>query len=222
MQNWKQYLAELLGTFLLVFVGAGTIVAYETFSTPNLLGVALAHGLALMVIVYTFAHISGAHVNPAVTLAMLATQKMKLKDGVLYIVSQLIGSVIAASALKLMFLDLLATQYGTPALAGGVSVTSGIIAEAIMTFILVWVIFSVVVDQGNNRSNIAGVAIGGTLTANVLVGAVLTGAALNPARWFGPALISNVWDSWYVYLIGPVVGGLLAGLLYQMLLLKRK
>lgn len=222
MQNWKQYLAELLGTFLFVFVGAGTIVAYETFGTPNLLGVALAHGLALMVVVYTFGHISGAHVNPAVTLAMLATQKMKLKDAGCYILSQLIGAVVAAASLRLMFLDLLATQFGTPAVAGGVSVASGIIAEAIMTFVLVWVIFSLTVDQGMARSNIAGVAIGGALAANVLVGAVLTGAAVNPARWFGPALVSNVWDSWYVYLIGPVVGGLLAGLLYQLLYLKKK
>jgi len=221
-QDWRKYLAELLGTFLLIFMGAGSIIIGQTFGTFDLLGVAVAHGLAIMVGVYAFAHISGAHFNPAVSIAMMATKRMRIMEGISYIVSQLLGAALATLALKLIFVDLLVTEYGVPALIGGLSPISGIIVEAILTFILVLVIFSLAIDQEKTRSNVAGFAIGSVITMDILVGGLLTGGAMNPARWFGPALISNVWTYWYVYLAGPILGALLAAALYELVYLRRK
>lgn len=222
MQNWKKYLAELLGTFLLIFMGAGSVIIGQTFGGSDLLAVAVAHGLAIMVGIYAFAHVSGAHFNPAVTVAMLATKRMRIMDGVSYIISQLLGAALAVLALKLTFIDLLVTEYGVPSLIGGLTPVSGIIIEAILTFVLVLVIFFVAVDQENTRSNVAGVAIGSAILIDILVGGPLTGAAMNPARWFGPALISNIWTNWYVYLVGPIIGSLLAAALYQLVYLRKK
>lgn len=221
-QDWRKYLAELLGTFFLIFMGAGSVIVGQTFGTFDLLGVAIAHGMAIMVGIYAFAHISGAHFNPAVSIAMMATKKMRVMEGVSYIISQLLGAALATLALKLIFIDLLVTEYGVPSLIGGLSPVSGIIVEAILTFILVLVIFSVAVDQKETRNNTAAVAIGSVITMDILVGGLLTGGAMNPARWFGPALISNMWTNWYVYLAGPILGALLAAALYQLVYLRRK
>lgn len=221
-QDWRKYLAELLGTFFLIFMGAGSVIVGQTFGTFDLLGVAVAHGLAIMVGIYAFAHISGAHFNPAVSIAMMATKKMRVMEGVSYIISQLLGAALATLALKLIFIDLLVTEFGVPSLVGGLSPISGIIIEAILTFVLVLVIFSVAVDQKETRSNTAGVIIGSVITMDILVGGMLTGGAMNPARWFGPALISNIWTNWYVYLVGPILGALLAAALYQLVYLRKK
>lgn len=220
--KWRMYLAELLGTFLLIYMGAGSVISHSTFGSMDLLGIAIAHGLAIMIGIYAFGHISGAHFNPAVTSAMMVTKRMTLVDGVSYIVSQLLGGTLAALALKLSFSDLLVSDFGTPSLAGGLSPISGIFIEAMMTFILVMVIFAVAVHQEKTRSEVAGLAIGSTIAANILIGGVLTGGAMNPARWFGPALASNIWTNWYVYLAGPLVGALLAALLYQLFFLGKK
>ncbi len=221
-QDWRKYLAELLGTFLLIFMGAGSVIIGQTFGTSDLLGVAVAHGLAIMVGIYAFAHISGAHFNPAVTIAMLATKRIRVMEGISYIISQFLGAALATLALKLIFVDLLVTEFGVPSLVGGLSPVSGIIIEAILTFVLVLVIFSVAIDQEKTRSNTAGLVIGSVILMDFLVGGPLTGAAMNPARWFGPALISNVWTNWYVYLAGPLTGSLLAAALYQLVYLRKK
>lgn len=214
MASWKKYLAELLGTFLLIFIGAGAGLAAQQIGSSELLGVALAHGIALMVIVYVFGSISGAHVNPAVTAGLWVTKKIKSQDAALYILSQCGGAALAALALKAIYAGLFTSGLGTPALGAGVTWVPGVITEAILTFFLVWTIFAVAVDQKDSRSY-SGLAIGLVLTMDILMGGALTGGAMNPARWLGPALVSLNFDNWYVYVAGPLLGGILAATLYQ-------
>lgn len=222
MAPWKKYLAELLGTFILIFMGAGSIMAYEAGGSPEVLGVAVAHGVAIMVGVYCFGAISGAHMNPAVTIGLWVGKKVSTKDVPGYIVAQLIGAALAAVILKVMFADTLASTLGIPALGMGVKAISGVVTEAVLTFLLVWTVYAVAVDQEKQGLVFAGLAIGGIIAADILVGGTLTGGAMNPARWFGPALISNNWSNWYVYLVGPLVGSLLAATTYTAVYLRKK
>jgi len=139
----KKYLAEFIATFTLIFIGAGSILANN-----NLTGVAFAHGLAIMCMVYAIAHISGAHINPAVTIGMWVTKKINLKDGFFYIAAQLLGGVVGALALKIVFVNVSSSlNLGTPALVSGLSFFNGVLVEAILTFFLVFVIFAVAVDK---------------------------------------------------------------------------
>ncbi len=221
--EWKKYLAELIATFALVFIGAGAILA-NNFSKGGvgLVGIALAHGLVLMAMVYATAHISGGHVNPAVTIAMLFTRRINFKNALFYIVSQLVGAALAGSLLWMIFPAATNTLHvGTPELAYGVPVLTGIIIEAVLTFFLVFTVFGVAVDK-RAPSGVYGFAIGLVLTFDILMGGPLTGAAMNPARAFGPAFAANFWTNHLVYWIGPVIGAVVAGLMYEYLLLDRK
>jgi len=212
----KKYLAELISTFALVFIGAGAILANN-----SLTGVALAHGLVLMAMIYATAHISGAHVNPAVTLGMWVTKKINTKDGIFYIFAQLLGASIAGYLLLAIFPNGLDANLGATSLASNVSFGMGILIEAILTFFLVFTIFGVAVDKrGHNGAY--GLAIGLVLTFDILVGGNLTGAAMNPARSFGPALASGFWSNHLVYWIGPIIGSVVAALTYNKLLLRKK
>lgn len=222
MSQWKKYLAELLGTFILVFVGAGSIMAYETMGAPDTLGVAVAHGLALMVAVFAFGSISGAHINPAVTLTLWVAKKVRGIDIPGYLLSQLVGAALASLLLNVMFTDALTASMGVPELAPGISPLTGTITEAILTFLLVWTIFAVAINTDSKYKDHAGMIIGGILAGSIMVGGVLTGAALNPARWFGPALVNMNWSNWYVYLVGPMVGALLAGIAYTAIYMRNK
>lgn len=223
MASWKKYLAELLGTFILILIGAGSIMAYEATGTGEVIGVAAAHGLAIMVGVYAFGAISGAHMNPAVTIGLWVNKQVKTQEVPGYIVSQLLGGALAALVLKIIFADTLASSLGLPALGPGVSPLSGMIAEAVLTFLLVWVVYAVAIDSETKGAGVhAGLVIGGIIAADILVGGALTGAAMNPARWFGPALVSNVWSSWYVYIAGPLVGSLLASTIYSAVYLRNR
>lgn len=243
--NWRKYLAEFLGTYALVFVGAGAVLASRTGSF-DLLGVALAHGLVLMCVVYSMGHISGAHVNPAVTFATWATGHMKSAVAFGYVVAQLLGSVAASLFLKLfLFPGITGDGMGAPALRTGmapyagstsnffnnsVSPFSGIMIEAMLTFFLVWVIMAVAVDEKNSNSKAAsGLAIGMVLAFDILVGGQLTGGAMNPARAFGPTMVAGgfdfsgaAWINHYVYWVGPLLGALVAAVVYQKAFLKGK
>lgn len=211
MNKRQMYIAEAIGTMMLVFVGAGSYLMAVSGAGIGLLGIALAHGLALAVIVYTFGNISGAHVNPAVTFGMWVSGKMDTWSAVGYIVSQLIGAVIGALLLQLLFtVAPAAAHLGTPQLAKEISVWQGLFIEAILTFFLVWSVMSTADKKFPAAMN--GLVIGLTLTFSILIGGVLTGAALNPARAFGPAAVSGVWTQHLIYWAGPFLGALVAAM----------
>ncbi len=223
----QKLVAEFVGTFALIFFGAGSICADQFLRTGGqggvgILGIALAHGLAIGIMVTSLGHISGGHFNPAISTAFWVTRRLSTFDTLAYIVAQLLGAIAAAYLLRLLPVDVWApVQLGTPDLASGITRTNGIIFEAIMTFFLVFVVFATAVDEKGAFNKIAGFAIGLTITMGILFGGPFTGAALNPARAFGPALAANHWTNHGVYWVGPLAGGVLAGWLYDSLFLKK-
>jgi MIP family channel proteins len=217
-------IAEFIGTFTLIFIGIGAIANMNpplqtaTHLPINLLAIAVAHGLAIAVMVAATLHISGGQLNPAVSAALMVTGKITPREGIAYIIAQLAGAVAAAAICRALFGEDI-VRGGTPALAPTTSIAAGIVVEAILTFFLVFVIFGTGVDS-RGRGAGTGLAIGLTVCLDILFGGPLTGAAMNPARTFGPALIANFWPAHYVYWIGPIGGGILAGLVYNTFLLK--
>ena len=216
----RQCVVEFIGTFSLTFIGAGAIIAT---GGGNLVAIAFAHGLALSMAVYASGHISGGHINPAVTIGMLVTGKIKPPAAAAYIVVQLLGATLAAFILN-------SCLQGTEAFGEAVktvklgatlgalntseNVATVIIIEAILTFLLVTTIFAVAVDKRGPK-NIYGFAIGLTVCFDILCAGAYTGASMNPARSFGPALIGGHWDIHHCYWIGPIGGGVLAALVYD-------
>ena len=212
-------IAEGLGTFLFFFVGAGSVVLGDYLAAsggtgPGLLGVALAHGLALAVLVSALGAVSGGHFNPAVTFAVWIMGRVTPMRLALYIVAQLLGGLAAGLALKLTFPDAWqASNVGTPALGPGVSPVIGIGVEAVLTALLILAVIGTAVDSRGPK--IGGLAIGLAVAADILVGGPLTGAAMNPARWFGPAVAAGAYADWYVWWIGPAIGAAVAALVYR-------
>lgn len=218
----KRCLAELIGTFTLVFIGAGSICMGAYDDTLSTLGVAVAHGLALAVMISALGAVSGGHLNPAVTFGFLVTGRISAVMAALYALSQLLGGILGGYLLKLIFADAEQTfNFGTPMINVDQGVTAGtaILVEAILTFFLVVVVFGTAVDA--RHPSVGGFGIGLTVAAGILMGGSLTGAAMNPARAFGPALASGMWEMHYVYWIGPLVGGALGGLVYHHLLMDK-
>jgi MIP family channel proteins len=213
-------LAELIGTFTLTFIGAGAIIVNTAPGGSGLIAIALAHGLALSMAVFATGHISGGHINPAVTCAMLATRRIALPNAAAYIVSQLLGATLAAFLLSRLFpAENTAAMLG--ATLGSIRDSMTVIAiEAILTFLLVTTIFGVAVDKRGPK-NVYGFAIGLTVCFDILAAGPLTGASMNPARSFGPALIGGHWDIHQAYWLGPIVGGCAAALVYDLLLIPK-
>jgi aquaporin Z len=207
--------AELVGTFTLVFAGVGAIAI-----GTELVGVALAHGLAIAVMVSAVGHISGGHFNPAVTFGFLAARRMAASLAAGYLAAQLLGATLAMLALRALYPDGADLDAGVPALGSGVDTGAAIGIEAILTFFLVWVVFATAADPRGTFKSIAGLAIGLTITLDILAAGPLTGAAMNPARAFGPELVLGNWDDFLVYWIGPLLGGGLAAILYELLYLR--
>ena len=202
-------LAEFLGVFFLCLFGIGAIM-----NGADLTGVALAHGLAIFVAICAFAHISGAHFNPAVTVALAATKRIAPIDALAYVIAQLVGAVAAATILKSAF----GTLGGVPGLGDGVSVSTGILVEAVATFILMVVIMGVAVDPRGTFSIIAGLPIGMAIVGDIFFAGPATGAAMNPARWFGPAVVAGDLGSALVYIVGPIVGAMVAVFVYDIVM----
>jgi MIP family channel proteins len=212
MEKLRPLIAEFVGTFALIFVGIGAIKT----AGHDVLGVALAHGLTIGVFVCATLHISGGNFNPAVTLGLLVGGHTTLPNAVRYWGAQLLGGFIAALiCLGLFGRDVVVT--GTPQLAINLTGMQGILVEAILTFFLVFVVYGTAVDDRSRGATVAGLAIGGTITLDILFGGPLTGAAMNPARTFGPALAAWYWHDHYVYWIGPLIGGALGGYVYGLL-----
>ena len=199
-------LAEFLGVFFLCLFGIVAIM-----NGADLTGVARAHGLAIFVAICAFAHISGAHFNPAVTVALAATKRIALTDALAYVSAQLAGAVAAAVLLNSAFGSL----GGVPSLGDGVTTSTGILVEAIATFILMIVIMGVAVDSRGTFSIIAGLPIGMAIVGDIFFAGPVTGAAMNPARWFGPAVVTGETASVLVYLAGPIIGALVAAFVYD-------
>ena len=214
----RRGVAELIGTFTLIFAGMGSIV----FASSGIIGVALAHGLAIAIMVSALGHISGGHFNPAVTFGFLITRRMQPALAGAYWASQLAGATVAALLLKGLWptAEVNAAKLGVPAV-GGISAGAAFGIEAILTFFLVWVVFATAADPRGTFKAIAGLAIGLTITMDILCAGPLTGAAMNPARAFGPQLVGNHWSNGWVWYAGPLVGGAVAALLYEWLYLKR-
>jgi aquaporin TIP len=221
-RTWRSVLAEFIGTLLFVFVGAGSVVIIVNVigespgsSVPALTAIALAHGLAIAVVVAGTAKLSGGHVNPAVTFSAVITGRMKLSTGVLYVAAQLAGAVVGALLLEAVVLGQYEGNLGAHSLNLEVldGEGAGVVVEAILTFVLVFTVFATAMDP-RGMANLAPIAIGLAILIDHFVGVPLTGASMNPARSFGPALVADAWDDHWVYWLGPLIGGGLAGLAY--------
>jgi MIP family channel proteins len=218
---WRHCAAEFIGTFALVFVGSGAIMIARMSQSPaGLVEVALAHGLILAVMVSALMRISG-HFNPAVTLGILATRRIEANMAALYIVAQLLGAIAAGYALKASFPDsvFIATRGGGQSVALDITGSQAFMLEAIATFFLAFVIFGTAVDLRGPK--IGGLAIGFTIAADILAIGPLTGASMNPARSFGPAVASGVYEAQLLYWAAPITGALIASLLYEFLFMRR-
>jgi len=220
-QHVQRHLAEFIGTFALMFIGGGAILQHASTQSVGTTGIAVAHGLAILISIYAFGHISGGHFNPCVTFGMLVTGRIKLGGAFNYWAAQIVGSIAAAWVLCVAYqggpVDV---HLGAPAIDPSLQPWMAVLLEAIMAFLLVTVIFGSAVDP-RAPQGFAGLAIGLTITANILVGGALTGGAFNPARAFGPALISGYWQDQWVWWVGPLLGGGVAALLYERFFLKR-
>ena len=228
MVNLRNWFAEAVATYALVFFGPLSIilsaVAFgEGLSIEGIIMISLGHGAAIGLMVYAFGHVSGAHINPAVTIPMIITRKIGIADGIGYIIFQIIGAIAAAFTLKAVLPDLgAAVHFGTqsPGELINYSATSAVGLEAIFTFFLVTVIFMTAVHK-KAVAGIQGISIGGMVFLLHLVGVPLTGASMNPARTLGPAIASGFWESHWVYWVGPIIGGIIAGLIMNYVFVKK-
>jgi len=218
---WRHFAAEFIGTFALVFVGSATIITSPMLSQQAaVVNIALAHGLILSIMVTATMRISG-HLNPAVTTAFLVTRRIEPMMAVVYWIAQFSGAVIAAYALKSLYPDKLVsvTQLGGQSISIDIGLVQAIVLEAIATFFLVFAVWGTAVDP--QAPKVGGFAIGLAVTAGIFFIGPLTGGSLNPARSFGPALVSRHFEGQAAYWIGPIVGAIAAGLLYEGLFIRR-
>jgi MIP family channel proteins len=216
-ENLGKLLAEVVGAFTLIFIGGGAIM-----SGADLEGVAMAHGFAIAVMVCALGHVSGGHFNPAVSFGFLVTRRMEPLQCGAYVVAQLLGATLAAIGLKVAWPEAAvdATNLAVPALGSATDIGAGIFLEAVTTFFLVFVVFAVAVDKRGSFKFVAGLPIGFVILMDILAIGPLTGGAMNPARWFGPALIGGTWDDSIVWILGPLIGGAVGAFVYDQLLLR--
>ncbi|XP_057438242.1 probable aquaporin TIP-type [Lotus japonicus] len=214
----RSALAEFISTFIFVFAGSGSGIAYNKLTddgaaTPaGLISASIAHAFALFVAVSISANISGGHVNPAVTFGLFVGGNISFLRGVIYIIAQLLGSIVASLLLAFV------TGLAVPAfgLSAGVGVGNALVLEIVMTFGLVYTVYATAVDpKKGSLGTIAPIAIGFIVGANILLGGAFDGASMNPAVSFGPAVVSWSWSNHWIYWVGPLVGGGIAGLIYE-------
>src|SRR5207248_4049833 len=215
MAKLRPLLAEFIGTFALIFVGIGAIKT----AGHDVLAIALAHGLTIAAFVSATLHISGGQLNPAVTFGLVCGGHMTVANAIRYWIAQSLGGICAGFiCLGLFGRDVVVS--GTPQLAINLTPGQGILVEGILTFFLVFIVHGTAVDERGPR-RIAGLVIGSTITLDILFGGTLTGAAMNPARVFGPAVAANFWHDHYVSWLGLLLGGALGGFVYRLLIERR-
>ena len=231
MKNGRRtYIAEFIGTFALVFFGSLSVTVFASnvlgLSSPaaSNIGIALTHGLILMAMVYTIGWISGCHINPAITITAVALRRLEFDDAVGYLVAQVVGAVMAGWAHMLIQPGNGAlTHYGvvrpTPVIRG--SDLTALLIEMIITFFLMFSVYSVLYS-GKVYQGAAGLLIGMTYAADILIAGPLTGGAANPARALGPAVASGDYTGLWIYWVGPIIGALIAGFVYEYLLMPNK
>ncbi len=214
--DMRQFAAEFIGAFVLIFAGAGSIILFAG-NAAGVVVIALAHGLAIAVMVSTLGHISGGLFNPALTVGLWVTRRLGTLTTVGFVLAQLAGAAVAAWALLVLFPEAQreAVNLGVPELGPATSFAQGVGLEAVMTLILMLVVFGTAIDGRGPK--LGGFAIGLTITLDIFFGGPLTGAAMNPARAFGPALAQLSWDSHLVYWVGPVIGAVAGALIYHYL-----
>lgn len=223
------YVAEFIGTFALVFFGSVSVTIFTAVlglsaAASSLIGIAFAHGIILMVMVYAIGSISGCHINPAITITAVALRKMEVDDGIAYLVAQIVGATLAGWAHALILPGNGAlTHYGAPE-PSMVIAQSQIVALAVELIITFFLMFSVYPVLYTNKvpAGASGVLIGMTLAADILIAGPLTGGAANPARALGPAIAAGEYASLWLYWVGPIIGALIAGFVYEYLLITKK
>ena len=247
LKTWRAVAAEFIATGLFVFLGTGAVVVAKASiigvgGDPSgipgpgfVIAVALAHGLAIALLVAATAKISGGHINPAVSFAAAMTGKMKVSTAGLYIAGQLIAAVLGSMLLKAVIAGPMEQGLGVHGLNVfipneqlgvlddqiGNGAGAGLLVEIVLTFVLVFVVFATAIDP-KGLAHIAPAAIGLAVLVDHLVGIPLTGASMNPARSFGPAVVANVWDDHWIYWLGPLIGAALAALIYEFVFLQRE
>ena len=226
--TWRSAAAEFIATFLFIFIGAGAVVSLGIFSSEgggalggNLVAIAMAHGLAIAILVSATANLSGGHINPAVSVAAALTRKISPTRGGLYVIAQVVGAILGALLLKTVIPDSLEGGLGSHAIMPDMGAMGGLIVEVVLTFVLVFVIFATAVDPKGPK-HLAPFAIGGAVLVIHLVAVPLTGASVNPARTIGPALAAGQWADHWVYWAGPLLGGGIAGVLYQLVFMQEE
>jgi MIP family channel proteins len=218
---WQQGIAEFFGTLALVFIAAGSVVV--SGAVGGVVGVAIAQGLVLAIMVTNLGHISGAHFNPAVTVGVWVAGKIETVRAGWYVVFQLAGAAAGAGLLRLSIPERIwrGTFLGATTVSHQVT-TSGraVLLEAVLTFFLVFTVFATAIDDRGAFKSIAGFGIGLVLAFDILVGGPLTGGSMNPARTFGPALVAGHWTDFWVYVAGPLSGGIIAAAVYWLSFLR--
>jgi MIP family channel proteins len=226
MNKYSKYIAEILGTLLIVFIGAGAVCAEHSVKMAGNQGVPVwaitVFGFVVVAVVYATSYISGSHINPAITISYWATGRMYAGTAAYYIMSQMLGAVMAAYFLSLLFPDAISTVFlGACTLGGGIEPWKAASIECLVTFLFVFTIFVTAVDKRTSKL-LAGVAIGLVYLFGVSISITFSGGALNPARVFGPAVVSGHFDYHYVWWIGPVSGAIAAGFLYGRFFVKKQ
>ncbi len=214
-KDMKAYGAEFLGTFTLCFVGQGAICAQQMAGASGLLAIAVAHGLALAVMVSALGAVSGGHFNPAVTFGFFMTGRQSARSMFSYWASQVLGAVVASFLLRAVYPAAVwePVHLGAPSVHASIPLFGAFVAEFVATFLLVAAVWGTAVDD--RHPPIGGFGIGLAVTMGILAIGPATGAALNPARAIGPALVSNNWGAHWVYWVGPLLGGGAAAMLYD-------